>query len=115
MKYIKNEIEKLKLLYLTEASPEDITGILARYSRSKNSLEDIILEFSKDNNSELVKRIINNYGHSSIMNMGYMTCCIEGISLLALLDIFNRCPLQGGQERSTRYINLNQQIKFLLV
>lgn len=110
MKYIKSNVEDLKLLHLIDSSPEDITGILARYSRSNTSLEDLVLKFSKENNGELVKRIINNYGHSSIMNMGYMTCCMEGVSLLALLDIFNRCPLQGGQERSTRYIDLDKQI-----
>lgn len=106
MKYIKEERDHKKVISLIQTKPEEITGLLARYSRSKESLESLVEQFSKDSNNKLLKKVIDNYGHSSIRSMGYLTCGLEGISMIGLLDIFNRCPLQGGQERSTRYIYL---------
>ncbi|MEI2419553.1 FAD-dependent thymidylate synthase [Arthrospira platensis SPKY2] len=107
MKLLKVKNENKTVLSIN-GEPEEITGVLARYSRSLRSIEEIIAEFNNKDNNKLVKKIVDDYGHSSIINMGYLSCCIEGISFLGLLNIFNRCPLQGGQERSTRYINLNR-------
>lgn len=99
---------------LQDIDPTTEAYLLARYSRSRESMPDTInYVMSKGVNPEDRFKKIVNYGHSSVRGMGHFPCFVEGTSILESLRFFYNCPLQDGQESSTRYIDFSKQVKFL--
>lgn len=89
---------------------DTVAYILARVSREKTSLSTLLsLITSQDelSNQSAIKEIIEGYGHSSVRALGHIIVGIEGISIYHSIQAFNMCPLQDGQERSTRYVDIN--------
>lgn len=88
-----------------------VAYVLARVSREKTSLSTLLsLINSQDEvtNQLGIREIIEGYGHSSVRALGHMIVGIEGISIYHSMQTFNLSPLHDGQERSTRYVDINK-------
>ncbi len=105
-------------LYPTEASlaasrpaltPELLAASGARYSRSNDGLQAILDRIDPQNTDKSVDTIFRmiDYGHQSIADMAPVALFIDGISLWLAYYLWTLCPVAGGQESSTRYIELS--------
>lgn len=82
----------------------------ARYSRnpSDSGMQEILAEVlgnAKDP-QERLDNIVLGYGHTSVTGLGHIQCYVQGVGILESMKFFNLCPLQDGQELSTRYVDL---------
>ncbi len=77
----------------------------ARYSRSSDSIVDILKEvISKGTDaSKRLESIFHGYGHRSVGQMAIPTIFFEQIPMITATRLFNLVPTHAGQERSTRY------------
>ena len=81
----------------------------ARYSRSKDSVTEIMAEIQKAymekgvSAQERLANIFRGYGHPSVGDMAQMMIYIENIPMIDAANIFYQSAVQSGQERSTRY------------
>ncbi len=92
---------------VTNVPPEILAYGMAKYSRSKQSLEDNLRELSGDQAEKFLQTFYFDYGHASIADLAHIAVAIEDISILAAMDIVDE-PLWDGQERSTRYQNFDR-------
>ena len=81
----------------------------ARFSRSRDSSEDIFAEIksSGKNAQEKLAAIFRNYGHASVADMSQLFAYIENIPMIYEAKFFYETSLGGGQARSTRYQDFN--------
>jgi thymidylate synthase ThyX len=100
---ICNEVIIGTLLQNEEGLGEEYASLIASYSRSSKSILDLIEERSKEKSIEVIKRIVNEYGHSSVRGLAHQYIFLEGLTRLDAAEFFYNHPLQDGQERSTRY------------
>lgn len=82
--------------------PEVHAYAMARYSRSARSMAESVADITEQQAAKALDTYYNQYGHASIADMAHVSLSIEGVSLLAAIDIVDE-PLWDGQERSTRY------------
>lgn len=77
----------------------------ARFSRSADSLPDIVQEIADKNTNaaERLATIFQGYGHSSVADMSHQFISIENVPAVTAMRFFWLNPKQDGQERSTRY------------
>ncbi|NUL82522.1 MAG: FAD-dependent thymidylate synthase [Armatimonadetes bacterium] len=92
-------------------TPELLAASGARYSRNNEGLEAILAKIDPENLDKSVDSIFRmiDYGHQSIADMAPVAIFIDGISLILAYKLWARCPTAGGQESSTRYIQLTQE------
>lgn len=88
-------------------NPEVMAMVQAFYSRSQESIVTRMARLG--DNLESVKKALSRYyigyGHNSIGDCGTVTVFIEGVSIIAAKALQEN-PLYNGQECSTRYIEL---------
>lgn len=89
-------------------TPELLAASGARYSRNNEGLETILAKIDPDNLDKSVDAIFRmlDYGHQSIADMAPVAMFMDGMSQWLAYLIWSLCPLAGGQESSTRYIEL---------
>lgn len=90
-------------------TPELMAACGARYSRNGEGLSAILAKVDSTNEDAAVDSIFRmvDYGHQSIADMVPVAMFIDGISLWLALRLWWASPTAGGQESSTRYIQLD--------
>ncbi len=90
-------------------TPELLAACGARYSRNGEGLSAILSKVDSQNEDAAVDSIFRmvDYGHQSIADMVPVAMFIDRISLWMALRIWWASPTAGGQESSTRYIELS--------
>jgi len=91
-------------------TPELLAASGARYSRNKEGLEAILSKIDPNNLDKSVDGIFKmiDYGHQSIADMAPVSMFIDHVSILLAYLVWSWCPTAGGQESSTRYIQLDK-------
>lgn len=91
--------------YQTPISIEEECFIAARYSRSDKPVEDIITEIYDQSidMADRAKKIVIDYGHSSVAEFANVNISFEGVSELLALFILNKVNVYAASQRSTRY------------
>lgn len=105
-----NKFKIHTLLQNGERKQPSINAYLAtKYSKSSDSILDIASEVLTQNIHfiENLEKVITKYGYGSIANMAELFICMEGVPILTAMKIFYTNSVISGQERSTRYLNLN--------
>ena len=92
-------------------TPELLAATGARYSRSNDGLDAILAKIDPDNPDKSVDSIFRfiDYGHQSVADMVPVALFMDGISMWLAYHIWSLCPTAGGQESSTRYIQLTAE------
>lgn len=90
-------------------TPELLAACGARYSRNGEGLAAILSKVDANNEDAAVDSIFRmvDYGHQSIADMVPVAMFIDGVSLWLALRMWWASPTAGGQESSTRYIQLD--------
>src|ERR1700691_4586246 len=91
-------------------TPELLAASGARYSRNNEGLEAILSKIDPNNLDKSVDSIFKmiDYGHQSIADMVPVALFMDNISLWLAYYLWTLCPTAGGQESSTRYIELSK-------
>ncbi|MBT3191770.1 MAG: hypothetical protein HN341_04380 [Verrucomicrobia bacterium] len=89
-------------------TPELLAASAARYSRNNEGLESILARIDPENMDRSVDSIFRmlDYGHQSIADMVPVAMFMDNISIWLAYYVWSLCPTAGGQESSTRYIEL---------
>lgn len=76
--------------------------ILAKYSRSPYSVQEILESVSQESADAFQKKWVVEYGHNSVAELATVPICFEGISILAskFIETWQR---GGYSEKSNRY------------
>jgi len=92
-------------------TPELLAASGARYSRNNEGLHSILERIDPDDLDKSVDSIFRliDYGHQSIADMAPVAMFIDNISLWLAYYVWTLCPTAGGQESSTRYIELSPE------
>jgi thymidylate synthase ThyX len=92
-------------------TPELLAATGARYSRSNEGLETILSKIDQSNPDKSVDSIFRmvDYGHQSIADMAQVSIFIDNISIWLAYYLWTLSPTAGGQESSTRYIELTKE------
>jgi len=90
-------------------TPELLAASGARYSRNNEGLASILARIDPDNMDRSVDNIFRmvDYGHQSIADMAPVAIFIDNISIWLACHVWSLCPTAGGQESSTRYIEMD--------
>ena len=88
--------------------PEMLAAVGARYSRSNLGLEAILDKVDPENPDKSIDSIFRfiDFGHQSVADMVPVALFMDGVSMWLAYHIWSLCPTAGGQESSTRYIQL---------
>ena len=92
-------------------TPEALAASGARYSRNNEGLEAILNRIDPNNLDKSVDSIFRmiDYGHQSIADMAPVAMFIDGVSVWLAYYLWTLVPTAGGQESSTRYIQLGPE------
>ncbi len=90
-------------------SAEAQAMVLAMYSRSNKSVLAHLDEVARKGPENFMATYYVGYGHQSIGDLGDVTICMEGVSMLAA-KAFQDWMKYRGQESSTRYIDFGDQL-----
>lgn len=92
-------------------TPELLAATGARYSRNNEGLQAILSKIDPENMDRSVDTIFRliDYGHQSIADMVPVAIFMDHISIWLAYHIWSICPTAGGQESSTRYIELDPE------
>ncbi len=90
-------------------TPELLAASGARYSRNNEGLEAILSRIDPENMDRSVDSIFRmvDYGHQSIADMAPVAIFLDNISIWLACHVWTLCPTAGGQESSTRYIEID--------
>lgn len=94
-------------------TPELLASCLAKYSRSNKGIHHILSTIDWENPDKAVDTIFKfiDYGHASIGGLtGGIAMAIDGASILLVQKIFEIAQLCDGQESSTRYIEISEDL-----
>ena len=88
-------------------TPELLAASGARYSRNNEGLESILDKIDPKHMDRSVDGIFRmlDYGHQSIADMVPVAMFMDGLSMWLAYYVWTLCPVAGGQESSTRYID----------
>ena len=91
--------------YKKPISIEEECFIAARYSRSDKPVEGIITEIYDQSidMADRAKKIVVDYGHSSVAEFANVNISFEGVSELLALFLLNKINVYAASQRSTRY------------
>ena len=89
-------------------TPELLAATGARYSRSNDGLNAILDKIDPENPDKSIESIFRfiDFGHQSVADMVPVALFMDEISMWLAYHIWSLCPTAGGQESSTRYIQL---------
>jgi thymidylate synthase ThyX len=90
-------------------TPELLAATGARYSRSNEGLFAILDRIDPEHPDKSVDSIFRmvDYGHQSIADMVPAAMFLDGISIHLAYYVWSLCSVAGGQESSTRYLDLS--------
>ncbi len=90
-------------------TPELLAASGARYSRNNEGLQAILDRINPEDLDRSVDSIFRmlDYGHQSIADMAPVAMFLDNISIWLAYYVWSLCPTAGGQESSTRYIELS--------
>ena len=90
-------------------TPELLAASGARYSRNNEGLDAILSRIDPENMDRSVDTIFRmvDYGHQSIADMAPVAIFLDNISIWLACHVWSLCPTAGGQESSTRYIEID--------
>lgn len=93
-----------------ELTPELLAACGARYSRNNEGLDSLLARIDYSHLDQSVDNIFRmiDYGHQSIADMVPVAIFIDDISIWLTYYIWSLCPTAGGQESSTRYLQLDE-------
>jgi thymidylate synthase ThyX len=93
-------------------TPELLAATGARYSRNNEGLTEILAKIDPANLDKSVDGIFRmiDYGHQSIADMAPVAMFLDGVSQWLAFWVWNLCPTAGGQESSTRYIEMGPSL-----
>ncbi len=99
-------------------SPELAGGVLARYSRAPTGLRETILKEFLDENgnpsvekgSELMNRVLNQFGDESVAELAGTWLCLENVSNLITKIVEDRRIGGSPIEKSTRYVLYDKKV-----
>ena len=97
----------MKIVHMDGLHPELMAAVAARTSRTEEGIESILDKVAQMPDKKAIDSVYSfgDYGHASIRDLtGTIALSIEGISLWLAFYIFYNCPIQSGQEASSRYI-----------
>lgn len=93
----------MPVIYALSHVPPEVSAYgMAKYSRSKVSMKDSLLDLSQQKAEAFLNTFYFSYGHASIADLAHVPLAIEQVSLFAAMEVVDE-PLWDGQERSTRY------------
>lgn len=103
---------------ITGLSPELAGGALARYSRAPTGFKETILrEFLDENGnpsvekgSELMNRVLNQFGDESVSELAGTWLCLEDVSNLITKIVEDRRIGGSPIEESTRYVLYDKKV-----
>jgi thymidylate synthase ThyX len=98
-----------KIIVSHELPPEANAMALAMYSRDPQSFDVHLETVKKVGPEKFMAQYYVGYGHRSIGDCGTTTICAENVSMLCSKAI-QQWPLYNGQEASTRYIDMSNQL-----
>ena len=89
-------------------TPELMAASGARYSRNNEGLAAILERIDPDNLDRSVDSIFRmlDYGHQSIADMVPVAMFMDNLSIWLAYYVWSLVPTAGGQESSTRYLEL---------
>lgn len=92
-------------------TPELLAASAARYSRNNEGLDSILSRIDPNNLDKSVDSIFRmiDYGHQSIADMVPVAMFMDNISIWLAYYVWTLCPTAGGQESSTRYIEISPE------
>ncbi len=93
------------------AEPEVLAYGLAKYSRSAAPLRETLREINSDRAGKFLDTFYFSYGHRSIADLAHVPMALEGISMLAAIEVVDE-QRWDGQERSTRYQDFSQRLYY---
>ena len=97
--------------FTAEADPQAVSAAMARLSRNSNDLRTIIADEFMDGEGKelaLLRRVVNQFGDDSVMQLYPMQIVFEGVSNLATKEIeWGR--LAAYLEQSTRYLRFDKR------
>ena len=90
-------------------TPELLAATGARYSRSNDGLQAILDRIDPEQPDKSVDTIFRmiDYGHQSIADMAPVAMFLDDISIHLAYTVWSVCSTAGGQESSTRYLDLS--------
>lgn len=90
-------------------TPELLAATGARYSRSNDGLQAILDRIDPEQPDKSVDTIFRmiDYGHQSIADMAPVAMFLDTISIQLAYYVWSVCSTAGGQESSTRYLDLS--------
>lgn len=93
-------------------TPELLAATGARYSRSNEGLSAILDRIDPENPDKSVDSIFRmiDYGHQSIADMAPAAMFLDGVSIHLAYHVWSLCSVAGGQESSTRYLDLSTSL-----
>jgi thymidylate synthase ThyX len=105
------DVEGSVYAFTSEADPQAVSAAMARLSRNPNDLRTIIVgEFmgEKGKDTALLRRVVNQFGDDSVMQLYPMQLVFEGVSNIATKEIeWGR--LAAYLEQSTRYLRFDKK------
>lgn len=97
--------------FTSAADPQAVSAAMARLSRNPNDLRTIVVsEFmgEKGKDTDLLRRVVNQFGDDSVMQLYPMQLVFEGVSNIATKEIeWGR--LAAYLEQSTRYLRFDKK------
>ncbi len=105
------DVESPVYAFSEDADPQAVAAAMARLSRNSNDLRTIIAsEFIEDADKEigLLRRVVNQFGDDSVMQLYPLQVVVEGMSNLATKEVeWGR--LAAYLEQSTRYLRFDKK------
>lgn len=87
--------------------PTQQAAILAKYSRSPDTVETLIAGTPEFKSDAFQERVVVNYGHSSVAELATIPVCFEGVSIVAS-KVLESLPRPGCSEKSTRMVKFHR-------
>lgn len=109
MKFHKFDGGDLGLIYIpNEVDPQEYAMMGAWFSRSTDTVEDMVSKVSVEGSTKFLEKFYVGYGHESIGDLVDVKIFLHGIPLY-LAPLIEHYALFRGQESSTRYIDFSKQ------
>ena len=87
--------------------PEVLAYAMAMYSRSSLSIKESLAKITEEKSSKFLETFYFKYGHKSIADNAHIPLATENVSEIVAFELEDQ-QLWDGQERSTRYQNLDK-------
>jgi thymidylate synthase ThyX len=87
--------------------PEELAHAMSSYSKRSGGWDAACEAVGAERTEEFLNRYYLQYGHASIADMAHFPIVLEGISMLAAVEVCDE-QVWDGQERSSRYQDFSE-------